>query len=66
MSITLTVNFKETLAADTVSKIEELLDENYALDDMLEFIDEYNERAFVNIYEEYVRCGEAKIGRAHV
>ena len=59
MSITLTVNFKETLAADTVSKIEELLDENYALDDMLEFIDEYNERAFVNIYEEYVRCGEA-------
>ena len=59
MSITLTVNFKETLAADTVSKIEELLDENYALDDMLEFIDNYNERMFVDNYEEYVRCGEA-------
>ena len=59
MSITLTANYNETLAADTVSKIEELIDENYALDDMLEFIDNYNENDFVNYYEEYVRCGEA-------
>jgi antirestriction protein len=59
MSITLTANYKETLAADTVSKIDELLEENYALDDMLEFIDTYNERMFVDNYEEYVRCGEA-------
>ena len=59
MSITLTANYKEVLAADTVSKIEELLDENYDLDCMLEFIDENNERAFVEVYEEYVRCGEA-------
>ena len=59
MSVTLTVNYKETLAAETVEKIEELLDENYALDDMLEFIDERNESWFVSYYEEYVRCGEA-------
>ena len=59
MSITLTANYKEVLAADTVEKIEELIDENYALDDMLEFIDTYNEMDFVNYYEEYVRCGEA-------
>ena len=59
MSITLTANYKEVLAADTVSKIEELIDENYALDDMLEFIDTYNEMDFVHFYEEYVRCGEA-------
>jgi hypothetical protein len=47
------------LAADTVDKIDELLEENYALDDMLEFIDTYNEKDFVAYYEEYVRCGEA-------
>jgi hypothetical protein len=59
MSITLTANYKETLAAETVEKIDELLEENYALDDMLEFIDTYNENDFVAYYEEYVRCGEA-------
>jgi len=59
MSITLTANYKEVLAADTVEKIDELIDENYALDDMLEFIDTYNEDDFVTHYEEYVRCGEA-------
>jgi len=59
MSVTLTANYKEVLAADTVSKIDELLDENYALDDMLEFIDAHNESDFVAYYEEYVRCGEA-------
>jgi len=59
MSVTLTANYKEVLAADTVSKIDELLAENYALDDMLEFIDAHNESDFVNHYEEYVRCGEA-------
>lgn len=59
MSITLTANYKETLNTETVEKIDELLNENYALDDMLEFIDEYNESDFVAYYEEYVRCGEA-------
>ena len=59
MAITLTANYTETLAEDTVSKIEELKDELYDLDDMLEFIDEHNESDFVNYYEEYCRCGEA-------
>jgi hypothetical protein len=59
MSVTLTANYKETLNAETVEKVDELLDENYALDDMLEFIDQYNENDFVSYYEEYVRCGEA-------
>ncbi len=58
MTVTLTSSYREMLAADTVSKIDELIEENYALDDMLVFIDEYNERAFVEVYEEYVRCGE--------
>ena len=59
MSITLTVNYKETLSAAAVEKVDELLEENYALDDILEFIDTYNENDFVAYYEEYVRCGEA-------
>lgn len=59
MTVTLTANYREMLAADTVSKIDDLLCENYALDDMLEFIDNYNERMFVDNYEEYVRCGES-------
>jgi antirestriction protein len=58
MAITLTANYKEVLTAETVEKIDELLEENYALDDMLEFIDERNENWFVKYYEEYVRCGE--------
>ena len=59
MTVTLTSNYREILAAATVEKIDELIDETYCLDDMLVFIDEYNERAFVEVYEEYVRCGEA-------
>ena len=57
MTITLTASYKDTLAAETVEKIDELLEENYFLDDMLEFIDEHNESDFVAYYEEYVRCG---------
>ena len=59
MSITLTANYKETLNTQTVEKIDELLDESYALDDILEFIDAHNEDDFVAYYEEYLRCGEA-------
>jgi len=59
MTVTLTSNYRETLHEDAVAKIDELLDENYALDGMLEFIDERNETNFVLYYEEYVRCGEA-------
>jgi spore coat protein CotH len=59
MSITLTANYKEVLNSQTVEFIDERLEDNYALDDMLEFIDEHNEDDFCNYYEEYVRCGEA-------
>jgi len=59
MTVTFTTSYRDTLAATTVEKIDELLDECYAIDDMLEFIDERNETNFVKYYEEYVRCGEA-------
>ncbi|NBX51468.1 hypothetical protein EBT25_16455 [bacterium] len=59
MAITLTSNYKDVLSTETVEKIDELLEDQYALDDILEFIDNYNETDFVSYYEEYVRCGEA-------
>jgi len=59
MTVTLTSNYRDCLAVATVEKIDELIEENYALDDMLEFIDQRNESDFVAHYEEYVRCGEA-------
>ena len=59
MTVTLTANYKETVNVDTVEKIEELLEDNYELSDILEFVDTYNENDFVAYYEEYVRVGEA-------
>lgn len=59
MSITLTSNYKETLKVETVEMIDNLIEDNYALDDMLEFIDEHSENDFISYYEEYCRCGES-------
>ena len=59
MTVTLTTNYKDFLTTQAVEKVEELLEDNYSLDDMLESIDTYNENDFINYYEEYVRCGEA-------
>jgi antirestriction protein len=58
MSVTFTANYKEIFAAETVEFIDNLLEDNYALDDILEFIDEHNETIFVAHYEEYVNQGE--------
>lgn len=58
MSVTLSTNYKEIFAAETISKIDEFLEDNYALDDILEFIDANSEEDFVSFYEEYVTQGE--------
>ena len=58
MSITLTANYKEVLATATVEKIDDLVDDNYDLDDILEFVDNHGESDFVAYYEEYVRVGD--------
>ena len=58
MSVTLTANYTEFLATATVEKIDELVDDNYALDDILEFVDNHGESDFVAYYEEYVRVGD--------
>ena len=61
MSVTLTVNYKEIFKAETVELIDELLDDNYDLNCILEFIDENNEDDFLTYYVEYVEQGE-KVG----
>jgi hypothetical protein len=58
MAITLTASYKEFFAVETVSKIEELLEENYALEDILEFVDKNSEFDLVKYYEDYCTAGE--------
>jgi hypothetical protein len=52
------MNYKEVYSQETVSKIEELLEDSYALEDIVEFIDANSEEDFRTYYEEYVVVGE--------
>ena len=61
MSVTLQANYKEVFAIETVEKIDELLEDNYDLDDILEFVDQNSEADLVAYYEDYCTAGE-KIG----
>jgi hypothetical protein len=58
MTVTLTSNYRDTLAPETVTEIDRLVDDAYALDDILVFIDEHSEEEFREYYEEYVELGE--------
>jgi len=58
MSVTLQVNYKEVFAIETVEKIEQLVEDNYDLDDILEFVDANSEADLVSYYEEYCTAGE--------
>lgn len=58
MPVTFTENYKEVFAAETVEFIDGLLEDNYALDDILEFVDQYSESDLVSYYVEYVEQGE--------
>lgn len=58
MAVTLTTNYREFLAPKTVTLIEEFEEDNYDLEGMLVFIDEYSEDAFQEAYELYVSLGE--------
>jgi N-methylhydantoinase B/oxoprolinase/acetone carboxylase alpha subunit len=46
------------LKESTQDFINELTENNYAVDDIYEFIEQYGEDNFVQFYEEYVQCGE--------
>lgn len=58
MSITLTVTYREVLAPETLSLVDKLVDDNYDLGCMLEFIDENSELDFREYYPLYVELGE--------
>ena len=58
MSVPFTMNYKEVYEQETVDKIEELLEDSYSLEDIVEFIDANSEADFRNFYEEYVTVGE--------
>ena len=58
MSVTLQVNYKEIFATETIEKIDELLEDNYDLDDILEFVDQNSEADLVAHYEDYCTAGE--------
>jgi hypothetical protein len=52
-------NYTQFLGESTVEKIESYLEENFYVDDMIEFIQEYGDTAFCNHYDEYVEAGES-------
>jgi hypothetical protein len=58
MSVTLTVNYKEIFNSEIVTLIDELVEDNYALDDILEFIDENGGDNFQTYYVDYCEQGE--------
>jgi antirestriction protein len=58
MSVTLTVNYKEVFKAETVEFIDELLEDNYDLNSILEFVDEHSEEDLLTYYVDYVDQGE--------
>jgi hypothetical protein len=59
MPVTLTANYRETLAPETVTQIDNFVESQYDLGCMLEFIDEHNEEDFREYYEEYIDLGES-------
>jgi len=59
MTVTLTANYTEVFALETLEKIQQLTEEDsYDLGCILEFIDENSEDDFVAFYEEYVSTSE--------
>jgi hypothetical protein len=52
-------NYKQFLGESVVEKIESYLEENFFIDDMIAFIQEYGDTAFCNHYDEYVEAGES-------
>ena len=43
---------------DVQAKLDELVEESYAVEDMIAFIEEYGNDNFIQFYEEYVKQGE--------
>lgn len=57
--VALTPDNYMTEVSDTVSsKIKELMEDSFYLDDMLDFINEHGDDNFIKYYDDYVRFGE--------
>ena len=52
-------NYKQFLGDSIVEKIEFYLEENFYIDDIIAFVQEYGDTAFCNHYDEYVEAGES-------
>ena len=52
------MNYKEVYSQETVDVIEELIADSYALEDIVNFIDENSEANFRSYYQNYVEIGE--------
>ena len=58
--VALTVDNYMTEVSDTVSsKIKELMEDSFHLDDMLDFINEHGDDNFIKYYDDYVEHGES-------
>ena len=55
------VEIAAELSQKALDYITELVEDNYALDDILEFLQEYNSDDFLNYYTDYVEQGD-KVG----
>jgi hypothetical protein len=51
-------NYRQQLDVPYISAIDNRIVENYALDDMIDFINQYGADNFYNLYEEYVETAE--------
>ncbi len=58
MTVTLSTSYKEIFKVETVEFIDELLDDNYDLNSILEFVDEHSEDDLLTYYVDYVDQGE--------
>jgi len=51
-------NYRQQLDVPYLSAIDNRIAENYCLDDMIDFINEYGADNFYNLYEDYCELGE--------
>jgi hypothetical protein len=54
----MSTNLVISMPEDVQAKLDELVADSYALDDMIAFIEEYGNDNFIQFYEEYVENGE--------
>ena len=54
----MSTNLVISMPQDVQAKLDELVEESYAVEDMIAFIEDYGNDNFIQFYEEYVKQGE--------